>query len=115
MSDGSAELIFRDPETFEEWRPKDLAELLEGLDSTRDKAAEAIESASDEHLTKIWTMKVNGQEMMAMPRVAVLRSFVLNHHYHHRGQLEVYLRLKDVPLPAIYGPTAAEPYTGSSS
>jgi uncharacterized damage-inducible protein DinB len=58
---------------------------------------------------KSWTLKNGGQTIFTMPRVAVLRSFVMNHIIHHRGQLSVYLRLLDVPLPSIYGPTADTP------
>ncbi|MEO5742659.1 MAG: DinB family protein, partial [Vicinamibacterales bacterium] len=53
-----------------------------------------------------WTLKNGGRSMFSMPRVAVFRSFILNHAVHHRGQLSVYLRLLDVPIPNIYGPTA---------
>jgi hypothetical protein len=53
-----------------------------------------------------WTLKTGGRGMFSMPRAAVLRSLVMNHTIHHRGQLSVYLRLLDVPLPSIYGPTA---------
>jgi uncharacterized damage-inducible protein DinB len=53
-----------------------------------------------------WTLKNGGKTMFSMPRIAVLRSFILNHAVHHRGQLSVYLRLLDVPLPSMYGPTA---------
>jgi uncharacterized damage-inducible protein DinB len=53
-----------------------------------------------------WTLKNAGEHILTMPRVAVLRSFVFNHMIHHRGQLTVYLRMCDVPLPPIYGPTA---------
>ena len=55
-----------------------------------------------------WTFKNNGQVVFTMPRAAALRSFVMNHMIHHRGQLTVYLRLKNVPLPSVYGPTADE-------
>ena len=55
-----------------------------------------------------WTLKQNGQEVFTMPKIAVWRSFVMNHLIHHRGQLSVYLRLRNVPLPSIYGPTADE-------
>ena len=55
-----------------------------------------------------WTFKQGDREIFTMPRVAAIRSFIMNHLIHHRGQLSVYLRLKDVPLPAIYGPTADE-------
>ena len=56
-----------------------------------------------------WTFKNAGHTIFTLPRVAVLRSFVVNHIIHHRGQLSVYLRLRDVPIPSIYGPTADEP------
>ena len=55
-----------------------------------------------------WTFKQGDREIFTLPRVAAVRSFIMNHLIHHRGQLSVYLRLKDVPLPAIYGPTADE-------
>ena len=56
----------------------------------------------------MWTLKRGGHEMFSMPRVATFRSFVLSHLIHHRGQLSIYLRLNDVPVPAIYGPSADE-------
>jgi uncharacterized damage-inducible protein DinB len=80
--------------------------LLERFDDVVRKARTALEAASDEQLMGPWTLKHGAQEIFTMPRVAVLRSFVMNHLIHHRGQLTVYLRLKDVPLPQIYGPTA---------
>jgi len=55
-----------------------------------------------------WTLRRGAQVLFTMPRVAAFRSFVINHMIHHRGQLTVYLRLNDVPLPALYGPTADE-------
>ena len=62
----------------------------------------------DATLNGTWRMKRNGQEVLAMPRVALLRSIMLNHWYHHRGQLSVYLRELGVPIPSIYGPSADE-------
>jgi uncharacterized damage-inducible protein DinB len=56
----------------------------------------------------MWTGRMNDQVLMQMPRVAVVRNVMLNHWYHHRGQLSVYLRLLDVPVPSIYGPSADE-------
>ena len=56
----------------------------------------------------MWTLKIDGQVVMAMPRAALLRAIMLNHWYHHRGQLSVYLRQLNVPLPSIYGPSADE-------
>ena len=56
-----------------------------------------------------WTLKKEGHEVFTVPKLSVLRSFLINHLIHHRGQLSVYLRLNDVPVPAIYGPGADEP------
>src|SRR5258708_9855411 len=64
---------------------------------------------TDAELVSPWTLKRGGQEIFTAPRVAAFRSFVLHHIIHHRGQLSVYLRINDVPLPAIYGPTADDP------
>ena len=55
-----------------------------------------------------WTMKQGDHEILTMPRISVVRSFILNHLIHHRGQLSVYLRIRNVPIPAIYGPSADE-------
>jgi uncharacterized damage-inducible protein DinB len=63
---------------------------------------------SDAEYMGMWTLKRGGQEMFSMPRVAAFKSFVINHIIHHRGQMSVYLRLNDVPVPSIYGPTADE-------
>lgn len=54
----------------------------------------------------MWHLKKEGEIMFSMPRIATLRAFVMNHMIHHRGQLSVYLRLLDVPVPSIYGPSA---------
>jgi uncharacterized damage-inducible protein DinB len=64
--------------------------------------------STDPELQAAWTLKSGDQEFFTMPRISAIRSFVMNHLIHHRGQLSVYLRLKDVPLPPIYGPTADE-------
>lgn len=57
---------------------------------------------------KPWALKAGGQTIFSMPRAAVFRSFILSHGIHHRGQLTVYLRLNNVPVPSIYGPSADE-------
>jgi uncharacterized damage-inducible protein DinB len=69
-------------------------------------ARTALAGASEADLALPWTLKKHGQAMFTLPRAACIRSFVLNHLIHHRGQLTVYLRLCDVPLPPLYGPTA---------
>ena len=84
------------------------AELLAGFDSGTAAARAAIAAAGDPELLALWTFKKGGHEIFTLPRVAALRSLVMSHLVHHRGQLSVYLRLKDVPLPSIYGPTADE-------
>jgi len=76
------------------------------FDETARAARAALASASDAELTVPWTLKKHGQAMFTLPRSACMRSFVMNHLIHHRGQLTVYLRLVDVPLPPVYGPTA---------
>lgn len=72
-------------------------------------ARAAIAAASDQDFMVPWTLKNAGETIFTMPRVAVLRTFVVNHIIHHRGQLSVYLRLRNVPIPSIYGPSADEP------
>jgi uncharacterized damage-inducible protein DinB len=82
--------------------------LLATFDEHVRQAREAIAAASDQDFMVPWTLKNGGQTIFTMPRVACLRSFVVNHVIHHRGQLSVYLRLNDVPVPSIYGPSADE-------
>jgi uncharacterized damage-inducible protein DinB len=60
-------------------------------------------------MMEIWTLKKDGKDLLTLPKVAVVRGFILNHLIHHRGQLSVYLRLRDVALPAIYGSSADDP------
>jgi len=92
---------------------KTRQEVLETFDRSRDAARAAIAGASDEHLMKTWTLLFNGRTVFAIPRAAVLRGPFMNHTIHHRAQLGVYLRLNDVPVPALYGPSADEPFSGS--
>jgi uncharacterized damage-inducible protein DinB len=86
-----------------------VAETLAAFDRSVAKARELLSVASDQTLLEPWSLKSAGRTFFTMPRVAVLRSMVFNHMIHHRGQLSVYLRLQDVPLPSIYGPTADNP------
>jgi uncharacterized damage-inducible protein DinB len=83
-------------------------EVLDAFDRNCAAAREAIAAASDEHLMGSWSLLSGGNTLMTLPRIAVLRSFVMNHSIHHRAQLGVYLRLLDVPVPSIYGPSADE-------
>jgi uncharacterized damage-inducible protein DinB len=85
---------------------KNRAELLDKFDKSAAEARKAIAGASDEDLAKIWSLIYNGNPVLTMPRSAVLRSMVMNHIIHHRAQLSVYLRLNEIPVPGMYGPSA---------
>jgi uncharacterized damage-inducible protein DinB len=83
-------------------------EALDMFDKNVAAARAAIAEASDELLLKPWALLSGGKTIFTLPRFAVLRSFIMNHSIHHRAQLGLYLRLNDVPVPSIYGPTADE-------
>jgi uncharacterized damage-inducible protein DinB len=83
-------------------------ELLESFDKYVVEARQAISTASDEDLGKIWSLRFGGKDVFSMPRIGVLRSMVMNHLIHHRAQLQVYLRLNNVEIPGMYGPSADE-------
>ncbi len=84
------------------------SELLDAFDQNVAACRAAIEGADDAALLKPWSLMNGSETIMTLPKVAVLRSFVLNHIIHHRGQLSVYLRLTATPVPSIYGPSADE-------
>jgi uncharacterized damage-inducible protein DinB len=88
--------------------PESVAALLAEFDRKVAVARARLAATGDAELLAPWTFKQAGREIFTMPRIAAVRSFIMNHLIHHRGQLTVYLRLKDVPLPSIYGPTADE-------
>ncbi len=83
-------------------------ELLSQFDSKAAAAGEAIAGASDEHLGKTWAFLFGGHVVFSRPRYQVFRSMMMDHLIHHRGQMSVYLRLKDIPVPGMYGPSADE-------
>lgn len=84
------------------------AELLSALEEGLGMAADRVATWGEEGLQAIWRMRIDGNVVIEMPRYEMARSLMMNHVYHHRGQLTVYLRLLDVPLPPVYGPTADE-------
>ncbi len=84
------------------------ADLLQTLEKYAAEGRQAIAGASDEDFSKPWTLKFAGKTVFSLPRSAVLRSMAMSHLVHHRGQLSVYLRLLDVPIPGMYGPSADE-------
>ena len=83
-------------------------ELLDLFDKNIRSARAALAGATDENLAKPWSLLKGGHNMFTMPRVAVIRSMIMNHNIHHRAQLGVFLRLLDVPIPGSYGPSADE-------
>ena len=87
---------------------KTNAELLAMLDSASAKFRAALAAAENDALMTPWSLLGGGVTMFTMPRVAVLRGMIFNHIVHHRGQLSVYLRMCDIPVPAMYGPSADE-------
>jgi uncharacterized damage-inducible protein DinB len=89
-------------------RATSAASAVDLLGRNAAKARAAIAAASDADFHVPWSLKLGGAIVFTMPRVAVVRGFVLSHLIHHRGELMVYLRLCDVPLPSVYGPTADE-------
>lgn len=93
---------------YKPFEPKTNAELLEYFDKNLENAVEALKKTSDESMMETWTMRNGEQIYFSMPRIQVLRGMVFNHIWHHRGQLTVYLRLNDIPIPSIYGPSADE-------
>jgi uncharacterized damage-inducible protein DinB len=99
------EINFEGYETFE---PKSTAELVEYHDKLVVKALEALKNTSDEDMHKPWTLKSGEHIIFTMTKIATIRTMCMNHIWHHRGQLSVYLRLNDIPVPSIYGPSADE-------
>lgn len=93
---------FTDPD------PESASELIPALDQSITKAKRLLGGMDDAALMATWRLMRGEQELFAVPRVAFLRSVMLNHWYHHRGQLTVYLRALGVPIPSIYGPSADE-------
>lgn len=85
-----------------------IPEVLAALDDSVAKLRAALAETSDEALLQPWSLLLGGQTRFTMPRVGVIRGTVMSHMIHHRGQLTVYLRLCDVPVPSVYGPSADE-------
>ena len=101
------------PDTFEfpnSPRPeaKSRQEVLETFSKSMASARATLKSMDDARLLSDWTLTKNGKVLMSVPRIGFLRSILMNHTYHHRGQLSVYLRMLEVPVPSIYGPSGDE-------
>jgi len=93
---------------FENNNPATKEELMKLFDESAAKAMEELKKVSDESFLRTWVMRRGDSVYATMPKVIVARNFAMNHLYHHRGQLSVYLRLLDVPVPGMYGPSADE-------
>jgi uncharacterized damage-inducible protein DinB len=93
---------------FAQPEAKSRQEVLETFSKSMESARTALKNMDDARLMSTWRLVKNGNPVMEVPRIAFLRSILMNHTYHHRGQLSVYLRILDVPVPSIYGPSADE-------
>jgi uncharacterized damage-inducible protein DinB len=87
-----------------------VADILATHDGFVKEVRARLTEILDAELMATWSLKRDGKVLMSMPRISAFKSFVINHTIHHRGQLSVYLRLQNVPLPPIYGPTADESF-----
>jgi uncharacterized damage-inducible protein DinB len=88
--------------------PNSVEEIRAAFEKNVRGAEEALSTMSEQTAQGSWRLAFKGKEIFRKPRIAALRTNMFNHLYHHRGQLSVYLRLLDVPLPVVYGPTADE-------
>ena len=93
---------------FTQEEARSVAQLTAALDQSVVAARQFLSELTPERADAVWRLLRGDQEILAAPRLALVRSLMLNHWYHHRGSLIVYLRLLDVPLPSVYGPTADE-------
>jgi uncharacterized damage-inducible protein DinB len=100
--------VVPNPPTFQQPEASTAAELGPALTESLARAKRALGGFDDAKMQATWRLQNAGKDLLAMPRVAVVRNIMLNHWYHHRGQLQVYLRLLNVPVPSVYGPTADE-------
>jgi uncharacterized damage-inducible protein DinB len=104
----SADTFVRDPK-HTPWAASSSAELIEKFDSTSADARAALATLRDDQLPVLWTLKWGDRVMISLPRAMALRRVFMNHLIHHRAQLGVFLRLLDVPVPGMFGPSADDP------
>jgi len=98
----AAQINFNPPE------PRNLEEIHATFEQSVSAGERCLGEMTEQQATGNWRLTLNGRQIFVKPRVAVLREIMLSHWYHHRGQLSVYLRLLDIPVPTIYGPSADE-------
>lgn len=97
-----------EPPSFVQPEAATVSELVPSLGESVEKARRALGGFDDARMAAMWRLQSGGRDIMTMPRVAFVRAIMLNHWYHHRGQLLVYLRLLNQSVPSVYGPTADE-------
>jgi uncharacterized damage-inducible protein DinB len=97
-----------EPPAFVQPEAASVSELVPALTDSVARARRALGDFDDERMSGTWRLQSGGRDILAMPRAAFVRAVMLNHWYHHRGQLLVYLRLLNQPVPSVYGPTADE-------
>ncbi len=93
---------------FSQPEPRSRQEVLDTFSKSLESAKDALKKMDDARLMSMWSLTKNGKVLMSVPRIGFIRSILMNHNYHHRGQLSVYLRMLGVPVPSIYGPSADE-------
>jgi uncharacterized damage-inducible protein DinB len=106
-----AEIIAKDTHeigNITQAQPASQKEILDAFSESTATALATLKKLNDSQLAAVWTLTKGGKVLISAPRVGFIRSILMNHIYHHRGQLSVYLRLLDVPVPSIYGPSADE-------
>ncbi len=96
------------PDDYKPTIPTTRAQVLKTFEESVTKGRQALAAAKDEQFGQMWALKAGGKTLFSGPKGGVLRGFVMNHLIHHRAQLGVYLRLNDIPVPSIYGPSADE-------
>ena len=94
---------------YDQPNPATTEELTALLDKNVAAAANSLQNVEDEKFMENWTLRNGEQVFFTMMKIQVLRGMVMNHIIHHRGQLSVYLRMNDIPVPGLYGPSADEP------
>ncbi|AMM51792.1 hypothetical protein TH61_12235 [Rufibacter sp. DG15C] len=100
-------------EKYKPFKPTTTEELLAYHDQVVANVTEVLTNATYADLGKNWTLRHGEHVIFSMPKTAVIRNVALNHLIHHRGQLSVYLRLLDIPVPGMYGPTADDAFKGA--
>ena len=90
--------------TFSQPEAKSRQEVLDTFSKSLESAKDALKKMDDARLMSMWSLTKNGKVVMSIPRIGFIRSILMNHNYHHRGQLSIYLRMLEVPVPSIYGP-----------